>query len=1180
MMVSIDCPEPDVLSRFTRGQLTDTLLDDLSTHLDQCSGCRQKIDSLFVVEDAVLAVGASVDDRFIGERQLQNALAAIKSNVDADATRSTNGHRSPVAEPLHQVGHYRIVRELGEGGMGKVYLAEDQRLLRSVALKVVKAKFGTEQESRRFQLEAEAVARLQHPHIVSLYEVGEQAGQRYLTMAYVEGQTLGERVKQGPLPPREAATLVRQIADAIHYAHNQGVIHRDVKPSNVLVDSKGHARLLDFGLAKRSDSDSDLTQSGQVMGTPGFMPPEQAEGKNDQVGTQSDVYSLGATLYCLLTGRPPFQAASVVETLRHVVEREPVTPRNLNPAVPRDLDTICLKCLEKRPDKRYASAAALAEDLQRFLEVKSILARPVGPMGRLVRAYRRNPVLGTSITIAVLVFLGAFVLVSWSLVRVENALAEEGKQRKAADIAKLDADRNARSERWERYRAGIAAALSAQQLDNWVALRSALSSAPLEHRNWEWRYLNNQLDNRTFSLSNVLAMCPLSKEVGCLRENGVDIGQIGGPVRMTLTHAIKPMKARFSDDGSLLAVLTTDLSLHVWDLRTQQLIGTTSPANDLNQNWWIQMSPNNNEIYFPGPTSETVRPHWMCWRFRTTDKPVSLHELGGPHNYRLWFTPSGDRVIGDYHFETSLLDTTHQKRLALHHQLMLSFSPDGNRYATIVKGTIFIRDSRTGNTVAECHGPGETKISAWSSDGKRLATGSLHPINSIHIWDTSTGKELHKLVGHNNSIRELNFSPDGRYLVSASLDQTARIWNTSTGQTLAVLRGHRASVTNAQFSPDGKRIITSAEEPGMRLWDTETGALLTVLTGTGVFQRGLFTPDGSYIYDVEYPNFWDASLLERTGVLRGHTSYVYDVAFRPDGEEVASVAWDGSLRTWDVTTCMPKKVFQRPEATYFRSVSYHPEGQSLLTVDFSPNTNQGHVTVWDTHKTAPSRSWQYASNTEDFRATFNPSGDHILAGVPDGTLRWFRSNSDRPIHTQEGHDKLPGQAISMYPRCVSDVAYSADGTLFASCGYDNTVRLWNGQSREEIALLRGHSGTPMRLQFSPNGKILASASVDTTVKLWDTESHQLIDTLEHGSAVYGIAFSPDGTRLAGACADTSIRLWDVTMRSQVAELRGHTDYVHAVAFSPDGTRLVSGSGDKTVRIWDTISNRARAARWR
>ena len=336
------------------------------------------------------------------------------------------------SEPTHirYFGDYEIIREIARGGMGVVFRARQVSLNRPVALKMILAgQLADDTDVKRFHTEAEAAANLDHPGIVPIFEVGEHEGQHYFSMGFVEGQSLSQRLAEGPLPPREAAELIRRVSEAIEYAHQHGVIHRDLKPANILIDQNGNPRVTDFGLAKKLKEDSGLTGSGQIMGTPSYMPPEQAGGKRGDVGPAADVYALGATLYALVTGRPPFQAATAMDTVLQVISEEPVPPRRLNLAVEPDIETICLKCLEKEPTKRYASAAALAEELARFLAGKPILARPVGQAERAWRWCRRNPVVaGLAGGMALALTLGTVVATYFAVRRRPGGAAHPSRK--------------------------------------------------------------------------------------------------------------------------------------------------------------------------------------------------------------------------------------------------------------------------------------------------------------------------------------------------------------------------------------------------------------------------------------------------------------------------------------------------------------------------------------------------------------------------------------------------------------------------------------------------------------------------------------------------------------------------------------------------------------------------------
>jgi eukaryotic-like serine/threonine-protein kinase len=319
---------------------------------------------------------------------------------------------------LKYFGDYELIREIAHGGMGVVYQARQVSLDRIVAVKMILAgALASEQIVERFQREARAAALLDHPGIVPIYEVGVHNEQHFFSMGYIDGESLATKLSSGPMEAKEAAALVVQILHAIQYAHELGVIHRDIKPSNILLDRRGVPRVTDFGLAKRVDEGTELTVTGQILGTPSYMPPEQAAGQIESVGPESDVYSLGAMLYAMVTGRPPFQAASSVETLRQVIDAEVIPPVQLDRTIPKDLETIILKCLDKSRPRRYSSAQLLREDLERFLEDRPILARPVTSIEKGWRWCRRNPIVAGLSTLVSMLVIGTATLPSIAYLR-------------------------------------------------------------------------------------------------------------------------------------------------------------------------------------------------------------------------------------------------------------------------------------------------------------------------------------------------------------------------------------------------------------------------------------------------------------------------------------------------------------------------------------------------------------------------------------------------------------------------------------------------------------------------------------------------------------------------------------------------------------------------------------------
>jgi tetratricopeptide (TPR) repeat protein len=452
------CPSSDRLQQLLADQLAGPEAEAVEAHVETCARCQQTLERLTsarheqsgevpvqrqdAAEETVSALlrrleqappaGAAPPPR--PKQPAENptqpgaspkpGLSAAPAAATAEPGAAATGTPAEATTWPHVPG-YVILGELGRGGMGVVYQARQQGLDRLVALKMVLAgEYAGAAERQRFRAEALAVARLSHPNVVQVFEVGEHDGRPYLALEYLAGGTLAHRLHSGPLPPREAAALLEPLARAVQAAHEKGVIHRDLKPANVLLTTDGAPKVSDFGLAKRLDGSAGPTPSGAVVGTPAYMAPEQAAGTPEAVGPASDVYALGAILYEALTGRPPFQAPTPVDTLLRVLSDEPPAPRALNPAVPRDLETITLKCLRKEPQKRYATAGELAEDLGRFLHGEPIRARPLSLAERLWRRRRRLLAAGLALLVLALLGAGTYALFGWQHERRDRAFDE------------------------------------------------------------------------------------------------------------------------------------------------------------------------------------------------------------------------------------------------------------------------------------------------------------------------------------------------------------------------------------------------------------------------------------------------------------------------------------------------------------------------------------------------------------------------------------------------------------------------------------------------------------------------------------------------------------------------------------------------------------------------------------
>jgi WD40 repeat protein/tRNA A-37 threonylcarbamoyl transferase component Bud32 len=1040
-------------------------------------------------------------------------------------------HKSPAADltaSLPRVRGYELLSLIGSGGMGVVYKARHVGLRRIVALKMLRGAALNEPEFvERFHVEAKAIARLQHPNIIQVFELGatepqpgEDEPSPFIALELVDGGNLGQQTGK-PLSPQYAAQIVEKLARAADSAHRLGVVHRDLKPGNVLLTYDGEPKIADFGLAKQlghgpDAADHFVTITGMVVGTPEYMAPEQASG--DPPTAAVDVYALGTILYEMLTGRVPFQGATSMETMELVIRQEPVPPRRLQPGLSRDLETICLKCLEKSPGNRFESAVALAEDLRRWLDGSSILARRASEIEKFGRWCRRNPLAAGSLGMVAATLLLAFVLISFSYLRADEARHGEFVQRQAAE-------RKEKAERWERYRANLAAAGNAFQVHNVSGARRMLEAAPPEYRNWEWLYYNSRLDlaasvqrfttepansggfceggqrlllsagNRWIvwdmhSERQLLAIGPELGIHGKLLSNDGRLLACSIPAK----HAIvlkdvdtnedlmtlrgfegEAQELQFSADATRLSACFADNSVRVWDTRTGSLIRSLGPQGAGYFN--AHLSPDGRLL--------------LIWNLR-------------------------DRVPYVWDVDTD-------KRLAI--------LPEAAQDAQLA-----VRFGRKAD---------------------RAVTVSAFPSNELHLWELRTGKLLGVMRGHTNTVTSVAISSDGACIASSSRDQTVWLWSGDNGRAIAKLKGHLGPIHNVRFSPDGKRLVSTSDDQTVRVWDATTGETLGVLFGhAGPVHDATYTADMQTIVSASVDGtirLWESFDAERNGSLLGHTSFVYGVAFHPNGKQVATASWDGTARIWDARTGRQTLLLDHGRRKIVTFVAFHPSGSMLAT-----RARDG-VRLWDAGTGQLTHTWKVSSaGWHDTRLAFSPRGDRLAAGCVNREIRVWNPINREEVAILRGHR---GE--------IRELAFSPDGKLLASASADDAfpVRIWDVERNLEIRAIPAHTHLVRALAFSADGQRLASGSDDSTVRIWDTRTWQQLAALEHGTSVYGVTFSPDGARLACACADSSIRFWDMLTYQEVVELRGHDSYVYHLAFSPDGSRLASASGDGTARIW-------------
>ncbi len=1032
-------------------------------------------------------------------------------------------------------GDFELLGEIGRGGMGVVYRARQRSLGRIVALKMIATgRLAGPTEIERLRAEATAAAALQHPNIVAIHEIGEVGGQHFFTMEYIEGGSLAERVREHPLPAPRAARYVRTIADAVEEAHRRGILHRDLKPSNVLVDTNDQPRVTDFGLAKRVAAPSELTVIGQPIGSPSFMPPEQAQGRRSEIGPHSDVYGLGALLYHLLTGRAPFAAETIEATLSQLLREEPVSPRILNPGVARDLETICLKCLEKEPARRYQTAAALADELGRFLDDQPITARPVGAAEKLWRWARRNPkvaLLAASLIVVVAVGL-AGVTGQWR--RAQRHAASELQQRLRAENA-LERMQFQRAE--ELFKAG----------DTPRGL--AFLAGIVEH-------------NPTQRVATARLLSALT------------FRNFPRPIGWPLSHAGSVRMARFSPDGKRIVTASDDGTARVWEASSGRPV--TPPLRHDDVVRCAEFSPDGRSV-LTASHDATVR----LWD-STTGQLLIPPLPHGDWVRRACFSPNG-RLIGTASKDRSgrIWDAqTGALRVEVRHSDyvgVIQFSPDGRWFVTASDDyTARVWDVATGRPVTKpLYHEFHIYDAVFNAQGDRLLTAAHD--KTARLWSLPSGAGL-AATKSGDAVQTARFSPDGQLGILALWDNTARLIDATTGEFVGAPFAHRANLMFAEFSPDGGRVLTTSDDktacvwslagvlgadlregPGPQLAPAPAGAahdarlLLEPMRHQGIVEWASFSPDGERVVTASADHtarIWNIQAVPKPGLILRHGSPVQHAMFSPDGQRLATASEEGVV-WWDVNT--GRRLSEPIRVAGGTRVQFSGDGQRLAL-----RANSRSVRVWDinTQKTTVLRH-----QTPVHSISFHPDGDKIVTSTDDGQAQLWDIGAPQVI----------GLPMSHGSDGIRWAEFSPDGRCILTADPYKVVKIWDAGSHRLLHTLH-HQGFVRRVAFSPDVRRVASASDDSTARIWSlADARPILPPLKHDAGVYDVQFSPDGRQLATASADHTAQLWDAQNGQPVHEALRHEALVRSVRFSPDGAMLVTASADDTARLWDTAT---------
>ncbi len=1035
------------------------------------------------------------------ESRVRRLLAATERSsgfLESPALPPAAAHRSHMPDAI---GTYLVVGVLGVGGMATVYEAIQESPSRRVALKVMHHSMTQTDALLRFRLETQTLARLHHPGIAQIYEAGTaQLGQPtpspFFAMELIpQAVPITAYAANRSLSLRERVAMFEAVCEAVQHGHQHGVIHRDIKPGNVLVDGEGRPKVIDFGVARTTDrGEGAITATSdarRIIGTLNYMSPEQC-GAGAGIDIRTDVYSLGVLLYELVCGRLPHDLSerSLPASLHAIVNEPPRHPTIPGARATSDLEAIILKAIEKDPDRRYDSASALASDLRRWLNHQPTEARPPGVVKQFRLFTRRNP----GVVTAAASLVASILLIATISTIFAFRLNHEAKQRKNAEAQMLVERDDAR---WQAYTAQIAGALAAMNTGEFQQMRTRLATANDTRRGWEWGFLQ-RLSERSERM--VLAHADLIVDLAAndawtrLATAGNDgtisiwnLADLTPQSTLRLDEGARPLSISFLPDGVTLAV-GDDTGL----VQTLDTDGLRPPARiaslHASVRTIIPISDDRLGIATSDGAARIINLETSAEHILPADQP------GGIQGLRL--APDGS-ALATFNDQGHLwirnpADFSVTQRLFFAGSMhQVRFSSDGRLVAAAGSlGSVIVWNVADGSLLHEfpvTGGVNTVRSIAFSNDSTMLAAGLIH--RGLVLCSIADGRVIAEIGGHTEAVSGIRFSPDDQFIITSSWDRSVRAWRTADALSPTggvALKGHTSHVLDIAFAPDGSLAASVSRDGTLRLWDPDLCGQIARLSANDIELRALaFSPDGARIATAgsdRVVRLWNATTGEQEMELTGHAAGVTSVAFDPLGTRIAAGAQNGTILIWDAATGETLRVL-KGHASRVNSLRFSPDSASLASA-----SRDRTVRLWDT-TTGMERFVLRDHESDVFAVLFSKDGRRLFSGSRDQSVRVWDPATGAHLRALTGHGQY-----------VTSLALNHDQTRLAVGSWFGEIVLFDVHSLDLVASFRAHESAIRGVAFSPDGRWLASASYDGTIRLHDSATRESAEAARQSAA--------------------------------------------------------------------------------